>query len=287
MSTVAREDGTGELLTFSTPRASIVIDPADGGRLTSLQIDGVEVIGASTPAPGAPPQIFSGSFLMAPWVGRTAHGRFSFDGVDYEVPVNFGQHAMHGLAFDRVWRREGDDIVVDFDERWPFGGSLRQSFTLTDTSLTITATAFNEERRMPVILGFHPWFREVLDDGSTSSYEFSPGTRYVCDAEGIPIGTEPGGGPHPWDDSFTDLDSDPVVRWSNGLELTLARTGSHWILCETMPDAFCVEPLSGPVNGLATGETAVAAPGSPVSLDLTISWSTPSGVGGTITGKAS
>lgn len=268
-----RAVGATELLTLSTTRSSITVDPADGGRLTSLVIDGIEVLGASIPPPGAPSEIFSGSFLMAPWVGRTAFGRFSFDGEDHELPVNFGVHAMHGLAFDRAWTRDGDDIVFDFDDRWPFGGRLRQIFTLTESSLTVTAIATNDERRMPVILGFHPWFREVLVDGATAVYDFTPGTKYLCDADGIPVGTVTGGGPRPWDDSFTDLTADPVIRWSNGLELTLARTGSHWILCETMPNAFCIEPLSGPVNGLATGEAAVAAPGDPVRFDMTISWS--------------
>jgi aldose 1-epimerase len=264
-----RTDG---ILEQSTARSSIAVDPADGGRLVSLRIDGMEVLGASVPAPGAPPQIFSGSFVMAPFVGRTAHGRFDFEGESYTLPTNFGAHAMHGFVFDRAWRREGDELVIDFDDRWPFGGQVRQRFELGENGLTVTATVSNDERRMPVIAGFHPWFAETLADGRSASYEFVPGTRYLCDESGIPISTVPGGGDRPWDDSFTDVASDPVVWWAGGPSLTLGRTGTHWIVCETMPNAFCVEPLSGPVNGLATGDFTVVGPGSPLTHSLAITW---------------
>jgi galactose mutarotase-like enzyme len=49
-------------------------------------------------------------------------------------------------------------------------------------------------------------------------------------------------------------------------------TGSHWIVCETMPDAFCIEPLSGPVNGLASGHYALVEPGYPLRHSMTLRW---------------
>ena len=260
------------LLEQSTGASAIVVDPHDGGRLVSLRIGGVEVLGGTAPVPGRPQQIFHGSFVMAPFVGRTAHGRFSFEGQDYRMPTNFGPHAMHGFGFDRPWRRDGEELALDLDERWPLGGSVHQRFELTETRLVVTATLRNEQRRMPGILGFHPWFASTLADGSTASYDFEPGIRYLCDDEGIPVSTIPGGGDRPWDDSFAEVAADPVVRWQNGLEITIARTGSHWIVCETMPDAFCVEPLSGPVNGLATGEAATVSPGHPLVHSLDLRW---------------
>jgi len=40
-----------------------------------------------------------GSYPMVPWAGRIRHGRFRFDGEEYELPINFGAHAIHGVGF--------------------------------------------------------------------------------------------------------------------------------------------------------------------------------------------
>jgi aldose 1-epimerase len=263
----------GDLLEMHTSRSSITVDPADGGRLTSLTVDGIELLGERVPAPGAPPEIFRGSFLMAPFVGRTAGGEFEFRGERYRLPLNFGSNAMHGFVFDRPWTVTDEGIAIDLDERWPFGGSVTQRFELGESELRITAEIRNETREMPAILGFHPWFRDELDGGGRASFDFVPGTRYVCDDNGIPTHTIPGGGERPWDDSFTDVAQPPTISWEGGPELSIGTTGSHWIVCETMPFAFCIEPLSGPVNGLATGDGATVGPGRPLTHSMTLHWS--------------
>jgi aldose 1-epimerase len=263
--------GSG-LLGLSTSRSSIQIDPADGGRLVSLVVDGHEILGSSTPVPGSPVGMFQGSFVMAPFVGRTAHGRFDFDGTTWSVPVNVGEHAMHGFVFDRPWRVEDDLLVIDIDDRWPFGGRVTQRFELGVDQLTVTVEVSNDKRSMPAIVGFHPWFREQLPDGTQACFDFRPGTRYVCDESGIPLTVIPGGGDRPWDDSFTNVTSPPTIIWSDRVQLRIETTGSHWIVCETMPDAFCIEPLSGPVNGLASGGCAVVEPECPLRLSMTLRW---------------
>jgi aldose 1-epimerase len=262
-------------VTLTTARAAIEVDPADGGRLASLRVDGRELLGASTPPPGMPPAIFSGSFVMAPWAGRLAGGRFSFDGRRYEVPMNVDGAAIHGLAFDRSWERDGDDLVLELDARWPFGGTVRQSFDLRDDGLTVTATIANDARRMPAILGFHPWFAREAG-GDPLEYRVQPGARYRTDAAGIPTGElDHSGGGRPWDDSFSGILRAPVLRWGD-LEVTIGVTSWNWIVCETMPGGVCIEPLSGPVGGLATGDFAVVEPGRPHTLKLQLTWSTPS-----------
>ena len=43
---------------------------------------------------------------MAPWTGRVRHGRFTFGGVDYQLPLNKPPHAIHGTVRDHEWTVE-------------------------------------------------------------------------------------------------------------------------------------------------------------------------------------
>jgi aldose 1-epimerase len=263
---------TSPVLRFENSRARVVVDPADGGRLTSLVIDGFEILGSTTPTADAPPGFFSGCFPMVPFVGNTAHGAFRFDEAVWTLPLNAGPHAKHGLAFDRPWHADGHRLVFDFDERWPFGGRAVQDYDLDADALTLTLTVSNEERAMPVIAGFHPWFRRRLANGAAAVFDVRPVHRYVCDDGGIPIETISGGGERPWDDSFLGMLTPPTVAWGEDVAIRIESDAEHWIVCETMPDAFCIEPLSGPVNGLVSGEGAVVEPGSPLTHSMTIRW---------------
>ncbi len=86
--------------TLSSQRARALVNPDDGGRLVSLVLDGIELLGSAEVADGLPVGWFQGSFPMAPYAGRTKNGRFRFDGATYTVPSNAGPHAGHGLVFE-------------------------------------------------------------------------------------------------------------------------------------------------------------------------------------------
>ena len=266
---VAFEDG---LVGIDTARSSIRLDPRDGGRMVSLVIDGLEILGGSEPAPNAPLGWFHGSWVMAPFASRTAHGTFDFEGKTWHMPANFGPDAMHGLVYDRPWTVDGDSLVTELDDRWPFGGSVRQYFELTPDHLTVTVVVANDKRTMPAIIGFHPWFRQTLTNGAVAHLDFAPGSVYQCDETNIPIGLVPGQGTRPWDDSFTNVNMTPSITWGETLRIEISTSGDHWIVCETFPGAFCVEPISGPVNGLATGRAGLVTPEKPVTHSMTISW---------------
>ena len=45
-----------------------------------------------------------GSYPMVPWAGRVRDGRFDFQGNSYELPLNLGEHAIHGVGFGLPWR---------------------------------------------------------------------------------------------------------------------------------------------------------------------------------------
>ncbi|MEV8635019.1 hypothetical protein AB0395_25520 [Streptosporangium sp. NPDC051023] len=260
------------MIELTAGNAAIRVNPADGGRLTSLRVGGAELLGSGGAGPSGLGQIMYGSFLMAPFVGRLEGARFTFAGREWTVPANLAPHALHGLVFDRPWTVDGTAAIdIELDERWPFGGAVRQEFELTPDALTVRATVTNERRTMPAIVGFHPWFTRRIDGGPELTYRFEPGLRYVCDEDGIPQHLSTSTGSRPWDDSFTAVASSPVLRWPT-LDLTVASAASHWIVCETKADAICVEPLSGPVNGLNTHHYQIVEPGAPLQFSMTLRW---------------
>ncbi len=246
---------------------SAVVDAVHGGRLASLSVGGRELLAGNLP--GNP--LHWGSYPMVPWVGRTRRGRFSFDGVDYELPINMEPHAIHGTGFTRSWTvtRFGSDALeietpIGDGDGWPFPGVARQRFELEAASLTcwieVHATV-----RMPSSIGWHPWF--VKPD----AVDFSPATMYrrdddyVCTSETIAPPTPP-----PWDDCFTDVPQPVSLTWGD-FTLEITSSCDHWVLYDMPEHATCAEPQSGPSNSLNLGATIVE-PGEPFVHWMRLAW---------------
>ena len=140
----------------------MVVRPQDGGRLGSVSVGGRELL-----VPGDPRDPIS--WGATPWRRGPAAcnlGRFSFDGRTHQLPITMVPHAIHGVVYDRPWSVLDDDtIAIDFDDRWPFRGRVVQRFALDEDGLEVTMTVTADEP-MPVVVGWHPWFRRVLAEGA-------------------------------------------------------------------------------------------------------------------------
>src|SRR5690606_1452685 len=131
----------GPLLTLEAGALSVDIAPQAGGRIAQIRVDGVEqLVGYGEHDSQA--AIAWGSYPMVPWCGRIRNGRFRFDGQEYQLPRNLGNHAIHGLGFIMPWQvlEQGQAHVVlglelPADARWPFGGHARQRIELRGRSL--------------------------------------------------------------------------------------------------------------------------------------------------------
>lgn len=267
-----RHTGSRELLELSSGDAVARVDPAGGGRLISLQVAGAELLSGAAPGRLGPAGILSGCFPMVPFVGRLNRGEFTFDGKMWRVPRVLDGHAIHGLTYDRPWSVVGDcALSIRLDERWPFGGLARQTIELTPSSITIRLVVSNEERPMPAEAGFHPWFARSAF-GREAQLSFAALRRYRCDASGIPIEATTDLGCRPWDDSFVGVPIPPSIRWDNALELNIDCPTDHWIVCETDRRAICIEPLTGPVNGLGLPDCRIVRPNAPLEIVMTLRW---------------
>jgi aldose 1-epimerase len=277
MSATSHEDV--QVLTAGPVR--LEISPAAGGRASSLVVDGRELLVTEGDGP-----MQWGSYPMAPWAGRTRRGAFRFGGRDHRLPVNLPPHAIHGTVFDRPWAVEGPGVVsIDLGPDWPFRGRVTQRYELGPASLRVVMT-LEADDPMPAVLGWHPWFRRRLagpDSGSGAPstpvrLSFDAAGMYAKDAEGIPTGeiVRPPDGP--WDDCFIGLRSGPVLEWPGILRLQLDSDADHWVIYTEPEHAVCVEPQTGPPDGLNLAPRTLE-PGQRIETSMTWRWSRPAGSG--------
>jgi galactose mutarotase-like enzyme len=252
-----------------------VVDPASGGRQTSLTVEGQELLVRH----GG--DVFHwGNFPMAPWVGRLRHGRFTVDGRVVQLPVNAPPHALHGLVTDRAWEVTSQngaavELAVDLgtgDDPWPWRCRITHGMALRDTGMDFRLTVHAEEP-MPADIGWHPWFVRTLAAAGgpvEADLGVAGGEIYLNDAEEIPTGRLGPPPPRPWDYCFVGLERPPTVRWPGVLGLTVDSDRDHWVIYDREPAGICVEPWTGPPNSLNSPARTIVTPERP--LEATMSW---------------
>jgi aldose 1-epimerase len=266
--------------------AKAQIDPQRGGRLASLSVGGRELL-LRAPAPDDA-SIRWGCFLMAPWPGRLADGRFTWDGREVQLPRTHGRHAIHGLGWGRPWRvteQSDTEAALGLDlaaAGWPPGGEVRERFILAPGSLRLEAEIEADlatPEPAPAALGWHPWFlrrggvRLRLEADSVLEVERMIPTGRAGRIRGrFDLSVGPELGRRRLDTAFAGVRSPIVIAWpdlelrmSFGAEITTA-------VVYTPPEVFCVEPQTAPPNAPATGEAAVLSPGEALRSTVTLEW---------------
>lgn len=135
-----------------------------GGALLSYSVQGRDVV-----VPLRPDNPAGGMYgaVLAPWPNRLDSGRYVFDGIEHEVPINevARNNAIHGFVHDMAWtlKCSGEkavtaSVLLEELPGYPFRMSLSVHYELDDAGLTVTATAMNlGESEAPFGIGFHPW----------------------------------------------------------------------------------------------------------------------------------
>lgn len=253
------------VLTLTGDDLIVMLDPVQGGRIASIVAFGEERLVSPPLGDPAPRPSSWGAFPMIPWAGRIQHGKFTFDGVDYEMPINHPPHAMHGIAYTSEWTAlDANTMRLDLADPWPFGGHAIHQGSVEGNTATFRLEVHAADRPMPAMAGWHPWYRKPVD------LSFTAAKMYERDDEDIPTGlVDPP--PGPWDDTFTGLAGPPSLRWPDGVAATISSTCDHWVIF-TQPDhALCVEPQTGPPNEFNT-KPQVVAPGVPLIAEMTLAF---------------
>ncbi|SDI45929.1 aldose 1-epimerase [Arthrobacter cupressi] len=100
---------------------------------------------------GGPIPDFRG-IIAAPWPNRVADGRYTFDGTEFELPVNETDRgcALHGLVFELDWTLESHDgtsvtlsCTPEPTAGYPHALRIAVEYLLTDAGLHSRVTAAN------------------------------------------------------------------------------------------------------------------------------------------------
>jgi aldose 1-epimerase len=250
---------TREPITLRAGRNQVVVDPRRGGRLASWTVDGEELLVG--PPNELDTSIHWGCFVMGPWPGRLADGRFDWRGRTIQLRRTHGRHAIHGLTWNRPWAVDAAtadaarlSIELPRDE-WPMGGRVRQRVAVIEAGIRLEAEIEADAEPMPAALGWHPWFLRRGDPRlRVDAATYQRTERMVPTGEAAPVAGRtdlragPALGQRRLDLAYLEARSPVVVLWPD-VELRISFEPSPAPLVVYTPrDSFCVEPLTAPPN---------------------------------------
>ncbi|MFI7393204.1 aldose epimerase family protein [Streptomyces tendae] len=261
---------SNEPITLTAGDAEATVLPGNGGRIGGLRVGGTELLRQGERY---------GCFPMVPWCGRIRDGRFGDGAVVHQMPLNSPPHAIHGTARDAAWRTarvSADEAVLTYDlvDPWPYPGRVTQVVALAEDELTLSMSVETYESSFPAQIGWHPWFNRTLDDkpGTGVEIAFDPAWQEERGDDHLPTGNRVEPKPGPWDDCFGMPDGvDVTLTWPGRLELKVTSREQWVVVYDEQEAAVCVEPQTGPPNGLNTLPRLVT-PLEPLEATTTWRW---------------
>lgn len=261
-----------------------------GGGIRTYEIGGAAVLDGYRVDE---PCTFARGLPLIPWPNRLHNGRYTWNGEQYQVPINEVEkdNALHGYTRWLNWELtvEGPETAVAAlrlhpQDGYPFILDLTVTYSLEPGGLTVTNTATNVgSTACPYAHGVHPYITVGTEKIDTATL-IMPATTYLpVDEAEIPIGRAPVAGTQfdfrsarligsvQIDRAFTDLmrDADGMARVVMSSSAT-GRTVTLWVdssyqyvmlfTGDTIDpsarrrDGLGVEPMTCPPNGFATGE---------------------------------
>jgi len=259
-------------ITVSSADISVTIDLENGGRLSSVRWQDLELAVEKRTSP-----LSWGWYAMAPWAGRIGRGKLETPHGVEQLPTDvLPPHAIHGLLLDskiHVGQVSANEAMVWCDLPAPYEGArVEQRVVVGQSFLTWSLLYKNGDRPMPAWLGFHPWFRRTLTRGSEVEV-FNPASfMMTLDSEGLPNGRIQAVTTPPWDDVFGGLQGAPTLTWPGALKLTCQATDPWWVIYTMDPVGVCVEPQTAPPHAASLGLAPILAAGEQIRLDYQFSF---------------
>ncbi|MEN9959480.1 MAG: hypothetical protein RLZZ474_1724 [Bacteroidota bacterium] len=175
--------------------------PALGGMLTQLNWAGNVITLPFENQYANSENPYHPSALLSPWVNRVRNGNYSFEGRNYQLPINEPNlcNAIHGLLarkpFEVSLEASKATLTYHYDAAekaypFPFEMQLAYSFS-ADNSFQLEFQAKNTgSGNMPFACGWHPYFN--LTQGSLADWciRFDSLSKFNSDSQMIPLREE-------------------------------------------------------------------------------------------------
>ena len=264
------------MLTLHAGDGSLVLAPEIGGAIVGWTHGSVPLL--RRPHPDAilarNPRGLA-CFPLVPFSNRIAWGRFRWDGHDYALERNFGDHphTIHGVGWQAAWDVASvsatsavltlrHDATGEQARRWPFAFTAEQRFTLTEDALNVVLAMTSQHAHpAPAGLGLHPYFPNAGTPTLTfnaaevwlNGEDALPASRIAVPAEwdhtrGMSIGAAS------LDNCFTGCDGRAQIAWAGHRHSLSIEADSlfRYLIVYTPPgqDFFCVEPVSHATNAI-------------------------------------
>lgn len=189
---------SGEQTTITHGSYSATI-AAVGASLRSLTVEGRDLV-VPFEADAIRP-VYRGA-ILTPWPNRVVDGTYSFDGIEYQLPLTEPArgHALHGLLVWTRWRvAEATESSVRLESEvvpsdgYPFALDVAVTYALADDGLTTTVEAHNAgSTAAPYGTAPHPYL--VAGPGTVDDWTLTlPAAEYleVTEERLIPVATRP------------------------------------------------------------------------------------------------
>ena len=255
----------------------LTIDPSRGARAVSWRVGPLELLAHRSSDP-----VEHGMYPMAPWAGRLRGNVVDHGGRRRALPVTYDRWALHGTVLGRAASSvstdaDGAGLTATFDSHpeWPWPISIVVRWRVGDGAVETGIEVRALVDPCPVVVGWHPWFRRDLGVGGRAVWELPATARLERGTDHLPTGAAMPFTPEdgPFDDAFVVPSGHARVRWPGALELDVESDGGWYVIFDELPDVLCIEPQSGPPDGLrddapptALGPVTLAQPGHPVTL---------------------
>lgn len=254
----------------------IELDIAGDGRAVHWRFDGEELLGGPSPDP-----VEHGMYAMGPWAGRLDANTVRIGDDAVVMPPTYREWALHGTVVGAQCRVvdhvQGDAHAiavteVDLGPSWPWPGMLRSHWRLDAEHLRTTLELIALEEPFPGVVGWHPWFRRELR-GAPAAWAVDDALLaeraddYRLTGRLVPVDRDPG----TFDDAFRGRGT-ASLTWPGVLGIEIESSAPWFVVFDMLPGFLCVEPQSGPPNGVNDGLGAPigwSRPGQPLVLDTT------------------